>query len=86
MQIQLNEQTANQAQLIFQSLGLDITTAINIFLEQSIQAKNIPFQIVENIPNEDTIEAIKEVEHMKKNPSISKSYTDVDTMIQELLQ
>ena len=35
--------------------------------------------------NEETKAAIREVEEMKKNPSIGKSYTDVDAMMKELL-
>ena len=35
-------------------------------------------------PNKETLEAIKEVEQMKKNPSLGKSYTDVDEMMREL--
>lgn len=37
------------------------------------------------IPNKDTIDAIKEVEAMKKDKSIGKAYTDVDRMMEELL-
>lgn len=37
------------------------------------------------IPNKETIEAIKEVEAMKKDSSIGKSYTDIDRMMEELL-
>lgn len=35
--------------------------------------------------NADTIDAIKEVEAMKKDPSLGKAYTDVDKMMKELL-
>ncbi|MBP1560351.1 MAG: hypothetical protein J6C96_03800 [Oscillospiraceae bacterium] len=37
------------------------------------------------LPNEETLEAIKEVEKMKKNPDEYKSYDDVDVMFKELL-
>lgn len=36
-------------------------------------------------PNAETIAAIKEVEMMKADPSIGKTYTDVDEMMKELL-
>jgi hypothetical protein len=36
-------------------------------------------------PNAETLEAIAEVERMKKDPSIGKAYTDVDEMMRELL-
>ena len=35
-----------QAQEVFTSLGLDITTAINIFLRQAIQRHGLPFDVV----------------------------------------
>lgn len=35
--------------------------------------------------NEETMDALREVEEMKADPSKGKSYTDVDTMMQELL-
>ena len=35
--------------------------------------------------NEETKAALREVEEMKAAPSKGKSYTDVDTMMQELL-
>lgn len=36
-------------------------------------------------PNAETIQAIKEVEKMKKNPELGKEYTNVDNMMKELL-
>lgn len=37
-------------------------------------------------PNAETIAAIEEVKKMKENPSIGKSYTDVDEMMEDLLK
>lgn len=37
------------------------------------------------VPNAETIEAIKEVEAMKKNPSIDKTYESVDDMFDDLI-
>lgn len=43
-------------------------------------------QVIEyGTPNAETIFAIKEVERMKKDPSIGKAYLDVDAMMQDLL-
>jgi DNA-damage-inducible protein J len=47
--IRIDSQIKNDAQEVFASLGLDMTTAINIFLRQSILRKGIPFPLtVEN--------------------------------------
>lgn len=37
------------------------------------------------VPNAETIEAIKEVEAMKKDPSIGKTYESVDEMFDDLI-
>ena len=36
-------------------------------------------------PNDETREAIEEVEKLKADPSVGKTYTDVDSMIEDLL-
>lgn len=36
------------------------------------------------IPNSETISAINEVQQMKQNPSLGKSYTDIDKMMIDL--
>lgn len=36
-------------------------------------------------PNAETIEAIEEVQRMKADPSIGKTYSSVDEMMKELL-
>lgn len=37
-------------------------------------------------PNSETLAAFKEVEEMKKNPTLGKSYTNVDEMMEALLK
>jgi len=41
--IQVSSDIEAQAQDVFSSLGIDMTTAINIFLEQAIRQKSLPF-------------------------------------------
>ena len=48
----------------------------------SIDKKN---KIQNETPNAETIEAIKEVEAMKKDKTIGKTYESVDEMIGEIL-
>ncbi|MDR2044026.1 MAG: type II toxin-antitoxin system RelB/DinJ family antitoxin [Clostridium sp.] len=37
-----------QAQQIFESIGLDLSTAVNLFLKQTVRANHLPF-VVGNI-------------------------------------
>ncbi len=85
MNIRMDGEIKKQAQELFAEFGLDMTTAINMFLRQAIREHGIPFDLKISRPNSDTLAAIKEVELMKGNPSIGKKYDDVDTMMKELL-
>ena len=44
--IRVDSDVKSEAQEVFTSLGLDMTTAINIFLRQAIQRRGIPFALV----------------------------------------
>jgi len=62
-----------------------MTTAFTVFAKTAVRKQEIPFEISLDTPNLETIAAIDEVKAMKENPIIGKSYTDVDTMMKELL-
>jgi len=66
-------------------LGLSMSAAINVFARAAVRRQGIPFEVSKNIPNAETIAAIEEVEAMIKDPSIGKSYTDINKMMKELL-
>lgn len=83
--MRMDEDLKAQAEELFADLGLNMTSAFTIFVKQAVREQRIPFTISREIPNDDTLEAIEEVRRMKKNPSIGKSYTDVDEMMKELL-
>ena len=85
MNIRMDKDVKEQAQRVFANLGMDMTTAVNVFLRQVIRSNGFPFELRLDTPNEETMEAIREVQAMKKDPSIGKSYTDVDEMMKELL-
>ena len=86
MNIQMDEDVKEQAQRIFSQLGMDMTTAVNVFLRQVIRNNRLPFELRLDTPNEETLAAIREVQEMKKDPSVGKAYTDVDEMMKELCE
>ncbi len=85
MNIRIDRGIKESAKAVFAELGLDLSTAVNIFFRQAIRENGIPFGLTLNTPNKETLEAIKEVQKMKKNPSLGKSYNNVDDMMKELL-
>lgn len=85
MNIRMDSSIKRDAQQIFAELGMDMTTAVNIFLRQAIRQRGLPFEVKLDVPNADTLEALEEVRQMKKTPQLGKTYTDVDVMMKELL-
>lgn len=59
-------------------------TEIEYFI-QIIREQGMPFEITRETPNSETLVAIKEVEEMKKNPSLGKPYTNIDEMMEDQL-
>ncbi len=83
--VRMDENLKAQLQELVSNLGMDMTTFFTISAKQAVREQKIPFDISMNIPNAETVSAIEEVRRMKQNPSLGKSYTDVDEMMKELL-
>ena len=84
LQTRVDAATKQEAEALFDSLGLDITTAIRLFLRQSINQQRIPFDIVppKNNFSEETLEAIEEARRISKDPK-SKSYSSVKELFKD---
>lgn len=73
--VRIDPETKREAENLFKDLGMNISTAINLFLKQSIRNQALPFSVTKNIPNAQTIEALKEAETILKNPQSYKTYS-----------
>lgn len=62
MTIRVNSDTKRQAQELFSDLGLDMSTAVNMFLKTSVREERIPFEITRVEPNARTLRAIDRAE------------------------
>jgi len=79
----IDTEIKNQADRLFAELGLNMTTAFNIFLRQSVREGSIPFQITVNTPNAETIAAMLEAGKIASDPSV-KRYSDIEEALREL--
>jgi len=64
--VRLNKEVKSNAEALFSELGMNMTTAINIFLRRCLMEDKIPFEIGLHRPNAETIEAIEELEAMRR--------------------
>jgi DNA-damage-inducible protein J len=83
--IRMDEELKQEFDRLCTELGLNMTTAFNVFARAVVRTRRIPFEIALDAPNTETLEAIEEVKRMKKDPSLGKGYTDIDQMMKELL-
>ena len=60
LNIRTDKEVKNAAEKLFEALGLNMTTAVNMFLRQAIRENGIPFEVKLNTPNEITAAAIEE--------------------------
>ena len=82
--IRMDTDLKKQFEAFCADMGMTMTTAFNIFAWKAVREYRIPFEISGEVPNAETVEAIQEVKRMKANPSLGKTYSDVDQMIEEL--
>ena len=77
--IRMDTELKAQADELFAELGMNLSTAFNIFVRQSLREGGIPFEIRTDRPNKETIAAMLEAENIAKDPNV-KGYTDLDEM------
>ena len=83
--INIDSKLAAPAQKVFSEIGMDLTTAITIFLNQSVLNHGFPFEIKKEIPNQTTIDALNEFYEMKKHPEKYKKYSSFKEALKEAL-
>ena len=79
LNIRIDKEVKLAAEKIFEELGLNMTTAVNIFLRQTIRENGIPFELKLNVPNETTAAAIQEGRRLAYDKT-SKGYTNMDDL------
>ena len=82
--LRVDEDLKKQADNLFSELGMSLSTAINIFLRQSVRENCIPFSIYREVPNADTIAAMKEAEEMASSPESYRRYGSFAELLAEV--
>ena len=80
MSIRLDREVKEQAQQVFSHLGMDMTTAINIFLRQAIQYQGLPFDVKID-ENRKLLQVVTDVE---QNRNMSRSFESVSDLMEDL--
>ena len=68
--IRMDSDLKAAAEELFTDLGMNISTAFNIFVRQALREGRIPFTISRSTPNETTIAAMLEADRIANDPNV----------------
>ena len=72
-----------QAEELFEALGMNMATAIHFFLRQSVRKQRIPFVIPRTKLAFDVDAAYEEAKRIARDPNV-KGYANMEDLIKEL--
>ena len=81
--IRIDSDLKEQCESLYRELGTDLTTAIHVFLRQSLRVGGFPFEVRLEQPNKETIAAMLKAERIAHDPNV-KHYSDVEEALREL--
>ena len=78
-QVRIDENIKKQATELFSQLGMDMSSAINIFLRQCVMRGGLSFEVVVPQYKSEVIEAMEEAKAISKDPNTKRynSFSDV---------
>jgi len=81
--IKIDAKTKKEAQELFKDLGINLTTAVNIFLKQAVREQGLPFYVGKTKYKDEVYQAMKDAEQGK---NLSKGYDNVKEMFEDILR
>lgn len=83
-QVRIDENLKKQATELFSQLGMDMSSAMNIFLRQCVMRGGLPFEVTLPQYKPEVLEAMEEAKRISKSPdtkryaSFSEAMEDID--------
>ena len=74
-----------QVENLYKSMGVSLSDAINMFLYKSLDFNGLPFDLCREIPNAETIAAMREAEEILSGEVEAKSYSSFGDMLEDAL-
>lgn len=81
--IRIDKELKEQAEQLFSELGMNMTTAFNVFVRQAVRQGKIPFEISLNVPNAETLAAMEEADRISSDPN-EKRYSSFEELVAEV--
>lgn len=81
LNVRVDESLKKRAEELLNNLGMNMSTAVNVFLRQVVRVHGIPFEIKADVPNAGTMAAIEDVRNGK---NLSPAFSSVEALMEDL--
>ena len=78
----VDENVKKEAETLFKKMGLNMSTAMNLFLKKCILEQGIPFEL--KVPNKETLKAMQETEDILSGKIEGKGYKSAEELFDDL--
>ena len=78
-QVRIDADVKAKATSLFATLGLDMSSAVNLFLHQCVLRGGLPFAVEVPQYSEQTLEAMAEARRISRDPDV-KGYTSMEEL------
>lgn len=78
-QIRIDADTKQQAAVLFGQLGIDMSTAVNLFLHQCVMRGGLPFAVEIPQYNQSVLDAMAEARKISRDPDVP-GYTSMEDL------
>ncbi len=79
--IRMDSELKRQLDAFCSEIGITASAAFNIFAKTVVRQQRIPFELSLDVPNQVTIKALEETEN---NINLSKTFSSVDELMEDL--
>ena len=78
----VDENVKKEAETLFKKMGLNMSTAMNLFLKKCILEQGIPFEL--KVPNRETLKAMQETDDILSGKIERKGYNSAEELFEDL--
>ena len=79
--IKIDSDLKRESQELFESFGITLSAAINMFLRQAVREQAIPFRVGNPAPNAETLRAIRDA---REGIGLSRVFSSVAELMEDL--
>ena len=82
-QVRIDETLKKQSAELFSQLGIDMSSAVNMFLKQCVMRGGLPFEVTVPRYKQEVLEAMEEAKRLSRDPKVRR-YSSFSEALEDL--